>query len=142
MGDEIQAMVRDAEENQAADAERKLVIEAKNDADSMIYNTEKSLSEHAKDISDEVTSEIKAKIAELKEALEVDEPSAETIKEKTAELQTTAQKIGEEMRKKSDAAEGEANKENVQEAEFKEKADSDKEKEGSRRKRRAVARHR
>merc|ERR1712146_455990 len=95
MGDEIQAMVRDAEENQAADAERKLVIEAKNDADSMIYNTEKSLSEHAKDISDEVTLEIKAKITELKEALEVDEPSAETIKEKTAELQTTAQKIGE-----------------------------------------------
>merc|ERR1712146_581816 len=90
-------MVRDAEENQAADAERKLEIEAKN--------------------------------TELKEALEVDEPSAETIKEKTAELQTTAQKIGEEMRKKSDAAEGEANKENVQEAEFKEKADSDKEKE-------------
>merc|ERR1712146_668677 len=41
LSEEIQAMVRDAEENQAADAQRKLVIEAKNEADSAVYNTEK-----------------------------------------------------------------------------------------------------
>jgi len=130
--EEIQAMVRDAEENQAADAQRKLVIEAKNEADSAIYNTEKSLSDHGKDVGDEIVSEIRAKITELKETLEAEEPVVDTIKEKTAELQTTAQKIGEEMRKKSDAAEGasaEANKENVTEAEFKEKASENKEEE-------------
>merc|ERR1712196_301517 len=97
--EEIQAMVRDAEENQAADAQRKLVIEAKNEADSAIYNTEKSLSDHGKDVGDEIVSEIRAKITELKETLEAEEPVVDTIKEKTAELQTTAQKIGEEMRK-------------------------------------------
>ena len=72
------------------------------------------------------------KIAELKEALEADEPNVDTIKETTAALQTVAQKIGEEMRKKSDAAEGEsadANKENVTEAEFKEK-EAEKKEEG------------
>merc|ERR1712224_912433 len=67
--DEIQAMVRDAEDNQAADAQRKLVIEAKNEADSAIYNTEKSLTDHGKEVGDEITGEIRAKIAELKEAL-------------------------------------------------------------------------
>ena len=130
--DEIQAMVRDAEDNQAADAQRKLVIEAKNEADSAIYNTEKSLTDHGKEVGDEITGEIRAKIAELKEALEADEPNVDTIKETTAALQTVAQKIGEEMRKKSDAAEGEsadANKENVTEAEFKEK-EAEKKEEG------------
>jgi len=132
--EEIQAMVRDAEENQAADAQRKLVIEAKNEADSVIYNTEKSLTEHGKEVGEEIVAEIQSKIKVLKEALEGDEPSPDAIKEKTAELQTAAQKIGEEMRKKSDAAEGEAGKENVTEAEFKEKSAENKEepkKEGS-----------
>merc|ERR1712196_321257 len=81
--------------NQAADAQRKLVIEAKNEADSAIYNTEKSLTDHGKEVGDEITGEIRAKIAELKEALEVDEPNVDTIKEATAALQTVAQKIGE-----------------------------------------------
>merc|ERR1711988_1917053 len=60
--DEIQAMVRDAEENQAADAQRKLVIEAKNEADSVIYNTEKSLTEHGKEVGEEIVAEIRSKI--------------------------------------------------------------------------------
>merc|ERR1712196_623351 len=58
------------DEIQAADAQRKLVIEAKNEADSAIYNTEKSLTDHGKEVGDEITGEIRAKIAELKEALE------------------------------------------------------------------------
>merc|ERR1719284_1392353 len=126
--EEIQAMVRDAEENQAADAQRKLVIEAKNEADSAIYNTEKSLTEHEKAISAETATEIRSKIAALKETLEADEPSVDTIKEKTAEVQTAAQKIGEAMRKQSDEAD--ANKENVTDAEFKEKGGEEKKEEG------------
>merc|ERR1712146_478783 len=68
--EEIQAMVRDAEENQAADAQRKLVIDAKNEADSVIYNTEKSLNDHGKDVGEEIVTEIRLKITELKETLE------------------------------------------------------------------------
>merc|ERR1712164_190535 len=67
--DEINKMVQDAEENAAADAERKKLAEAKNEIDSLIYTTEKSLSEYGKKISKEDNEEIKSKVNDLKELL-------------------------------------------------------------------------
>jgi len=52
--DEIENMVREAEENAAADENRKALVEARNDVDSLVFSTEKSLSEHGDKISDEV----------------------------------------------------------------------------------------
>ena len=128
--DEIQAMVRDAEENADADAARKVAIEAKNEADSAIYNTEKSLTEHGDKVGKEIVDEIKAKVAELKElvAVEAGEMDGETIKEKTAELTTAAQKIGEALRAASDAEGGEKKQgeEPAPDAEFKEKKGDEK----------------
>merc|ERR1712187_668679 len=52
--DDIEKMVQDAEANSEADAKRRQVIEAKNEIDSLVYSTEKSLSEHGEKIDAEI----------------------------------------------------------------------------------------
>lgn len=129
--DEIQNMVKDAEAHKAADEERKKLIEARNEADSLVYSTEKSLTEHGAKLSDEVKDEIQNTIAEAKKALEGED--AELLQEKVKALQQAALKIGEAIYGKGGAgaggptgeggegATGAGDKENVQDAEFKEK---------------------
>ena len=73
-------MVRDAEEHKAADEARKKLIEARNEADSLIYSTEKSLEEHGAKLSDEVKAQIAGTVEEAKKALEGED--AELISEK------------------------------------------------------------
>merc|ERR1711904_231520 len=63
--DEINKMVQDAEENAAADAERKKLAEAKNEADALVYTSKKSLEEHGDKLDGETKSEVEAKIAAL-----------------------------------------------------------------------------
>ncbi len=140
--DEIQNMVKDAESHKASDEERKKLIEARNEADSLIYSTEKSLGEHGGKLSEEVKAQITATLEEARKALEGED--AEAIQEKVKALQQAALKIGEAIyggQKGGGAAaggeggeggeagkgEGEADKdkENVQDAEFKEKEKDD-----------------
>ncbi len=101
--DEINRMVKDAEANAAADKEKREAVDAKNDADSLIYATEKSL----KDLGDKVSGADKQKIedavAALKKALETDNTS--DIKAKTEELKQASYKIAEEVYKQQ-AAQG------------------------------------
>ena len=61
--DEINKMVQDAEENAAADAERKKLAEAKNEADALVYTSKKSLEEHGDKLDGETKSEVEAKIS-------------------------------------------------------------------------------
>merc|ERR1711939_1291410 len=61
--DEINKMVQDAEENAAADAERKKLAEAKNEADALVYTSKKSLDEHGDKLDSETKSEVEAKIS-------------------------------------------------------------------------------
>merc|ERR1712097_220748 len=109
--DEINKMVQDAEENAAADAERKKLAEAKNEADALVYTSKKSLEEHGDKLDGE------AKISAL-EGLG-DDASADDLRAKIDELQAVAQKIGEQVYQASQESSGEEAKD----AEFSEKAE-------------------
>ena len=99
---EIERMVKEAEANAEADKAKREGVDARNNADSMIYATEKTL----KDLGDKVDSAEKQKIenavAELKKALESD--NTEEIKAKTEALQQASYKIAEELYKQQGAA--------------------------------------
>ena len=95
--EEIEKMVKDAELNAEKDKEKKELIDVKNNADSLIYGTEKSLTDHGDKVSDDDKKEIADAIVELKAALEQEDSKA--IKEKTDLLSQKAQKLGEAVYK-------------------------------------------
>ncbi|MBD9074596.1 molecular chaperone DnaK [bacterium] len=89
--EEIDKMMKDAEANKEADEKRKQEVDAKNDADALIFQTEKAI----KDLGDKVDSkdkeEAEGKIKELKEAIEKND--IEDIKKKTESLNEVAMKL-------------------------------------------------
>lgn len=95
--EDIERMVGEAENFAAADKEKKLVIEAKNDADSILYSSEKTLLEYKDKIGAEDATAIQTAIDELRAAVEKEE--LEEIKEKTNALQGATMKIGESIYK-------------------------------------------
>ena len=95
--EEIEKMVKDAELNAEKDKEKKELIDVKNNADSLIYGTEKSLTDHGDKVSDDDKKEIADAIVELKAALEQEDSKA--IKEKTDILSQKSQKLGEAVYK-------------------------------------------
>jgi molecular chaperone DnaK len=133
--EEIEKMVKDAEEHAEDDKRRREVIEAKNQADSLIYSTEKALGEHGDKIDASDKSQIESTIGELKAAMEAEDP--EQIKEKTQELATVSMKLGEAMYKDQaggddsgaggDGTTSGASQEDVVDADF-EEVDDDKKK--------------
>ena len=80
------------------------MAEARNQCDSMIHMTKKSMSEYGKELSDEEKSKIEAAIKEAEEAIR--DGSLDTIKAKTEALATAAQKLGEKMYAKQQAEAG------------------------------------
>lgn len=96
---DIEKMIREAELNQEKDKKKRETIELKNTADSLIYNSEKSLKEYKDKIPAEVSSEIQADIDSLKKAVESQDPNPEDLKAKVDKLQQVALKIGEHMAK-------------------------------------------
>ncbi len=130
--DDINKMVKDAEQNAAEDKKRREKIEAKNHADSLIYSAEKSLKEHGDKVSSDVKSKIEADIESLKQAINGD--NTDEIKAKTESLMQSSMAIGEAMYKDQPAAENssetatnDTSSEKVVDAEFEEvKDDQDK----------------
>ena len=106
--DDIEQMVQDAEAHADEDKERKEMVEARNQADTMVHSTEKNLSEYGDKISEEEKIEIEAAVTIVREALENEEANVEELKEKTDVLMQTAMKLGEAMYKASqeEGAEG------------------------------------
>jgi len=122
--DEINKMVQDAEENASADAERKKLAEAKNEADALVYTSKKSLDEHGDKLDEETKTEVAAKIAAL-EGLG-DEASADDLTTAIAELQAVAQKIGEQVYAATQDSSGDAAQDaGAKDAEFEEKPKDD-----------------
>ena len=101
--DEINKMVKDAEANAASDKAKRESIDAKNEADSLIYATEKSVKELGDKVSDADKQKIEEASAALKKALQGD--NVEEIKAKTEELKQASYKIAEEVYKQQ-AAQG------------------------------------
>ncbi len=97
--DEINRMVKDAESHADEDRKAKETAEARNEADSLVYSTEKSLSDYGDKISDEDRQKINDAIAEVRSAL--DSGDAEAIKQKTEVLKEASYKLAEEVYKAS-----------------------------------------
>ena len=91
--DDIEQMVKDAEENAEADKERKELIEAKNQAEGLIHGTEKSVEEHGDKVDPTTVEVIELSIKVLKEALETE--NADNIKARSQDLTEAAMKLGE-----------------------------------------------
>ncbi len=92
---DIETMVKDAEEHAADDQKRKEMVEARNQADSLVYTTEKSLAEFGDKIEADEKTAIETGIADLKAAMEGDD--ADAIKAKTEALSQASMKLGEAM---------------------------------------------
>lgn len=108
---EIDKMVKDAELHKEEDAKRKEVIEARNTADSLVYQTEKSLSEVKEGLSDDDRANIQKAIDALKETLKNENASKEEIDAKLKELNDVSHKLAEAMYAKKDGEnKGESNK--------------------------------
>ena len=99
---EIERMVKDAEANAAADKEKREAVDAKNEADGLIYTTEKSLKDLGDKVSDADKQKIEDAMAALKKALESE--NTQDIKAKTEELKQASYKIAEELYKQQGAA--------------------------------------
>jgi molecular chaperone DnaK len=93
--EEIQRMVREAEEHAEEDRRMKEAAEARNEADSLIYNTEKTLREFGDKVSSEDRKRIEAAISDLRSVM--DSRDAAKIREKTEVLKQAAYRISEEV---------------------------------------------
>ena len=93
--EEIEQMVADAEEHAEEDTQKKEEAEARNDADSLIYSTEKSLNEYGDKISEEDRNEVQSAIAKLRETL--NGSNVEAIKAEIDALTQASHKLAEVM---------------------------------------------
>ncbi|MGE0642878.1 MAG: molecular chaperone DnaK [Nitrospira sp.] len=102
--EEVEKLVRDAQSHTEDDKKRRKLAEAKNQADNLVYQTEKNLSEYGDKVSDEEKTKIQDAVAAVKKALEGADPEA--IESATQTLMTTSHKLAEEMYKKAAASPG------------------------------------
>jgi molecular chaperone DnaK len=94
---DIEKMVKDAEANAEADKKRREGVEAKNQAESLIHSTEKSLKDYGDKVSEADRGAIQAAIESLKSAIEPVDADPEDIKAKTQNLLEVSMKLGQAM---------------------------------------------
>ncbi len=104
--DDIERMVKDAEENADADKKRRELVEAKNQAESLIHSTEKSMDEHGDKVDPTTIEAIELAIAALKDDLEGED--ADKIKSGIQNVTEAAMKLGEAIYKSQAEQSGEA----------------------------------
>ncbi len=135
---EIDRMVKEAEDNAEADKEKREAIDARNQAESMIHGAEKSLSDLGDKAEANTKKEVEDAVAELKTALEGEDISI--IKEKTSSLSAVMMKMGEAAYKANEANNAESadnandtaeSKEDVVDADFEEVKDNEEKKDAS-----------
>jgi molecular chaperone DnaK len=95
--EEIQKMVKEAEANKEADKKKREAVDARNQADSLIFSTEKSLKEHGDKVSEEEKKAIETSISDLRNALKGTD--VEEVKKKTQSLIQVSMKLGEAVYK-------------------------------------------
>ena len=106
--EEIQKMVKDAEANKEADKKARENVDARNQADSLIFSTEKSLKEHGDKISEEEKKAIENGISDLRNALKGTD--TEDVKKKTQNLVQVSMKLGEAVYKSQQKDQGQTGK--------------------------------
>lgn len=105
--EDIEAMVQDAEANAEADKDRKELVEARNQAESLIHSTEKSMEEHSDKVDPTTIEAIELAIAALKDDLEDEKANADKIKSGVQNVTEAAMKLGEAIYKASAEEAGE-----------------------------------
>ncbi|MEG3662905.1 molecular chaperone DnaK [Celeribacter halophilus] len=104
--EDIEKMVKDAEENAEADKKRKDLVEAKNQAESLIHSTEKSMEEHGDKVDPTTIEAIELAIAALKDQLETEDP--DKIRSGIQNVTDAAMKLGEAIYKAEQEKSGNA----------------------------------
>jgi molecular chaperone DnaK len=102
--DEVEKMAKDAESHAADDRKQRDTIEAKNKADAMVYNVEKTLKEHRGKVSEAEAKEIEDALAETKKAINENDP--DRINAATDRLTTASHKLAEAMYKSASSQPG------------------------------------
>jgi len=97
--EDIERMVKEAEENAEADKKKREIVDARNQADSLVNETEKNLKEHGDKVPESDKNKIEVDIEELKKVKDSD--NLEAIKSKTEELVQSSLKLGEAIYKQS-----------------------------------------
>jgi molecular chaperone DnaK len=100
--DDIDKMVKEAEAHAEEDRKRREAVELRNEADNLVFRTEKLLSENADKINDDVKKPVEEAIAELKTALEGEDNDA--VKAAVEKLNTTSAQLGQAMYAAAQAA--------------------------------------
>jgi molecular chaperone DnaK len=100
--DEVSKMVRDAEAHAEEDRKHREEVEARNQADSLVYQAEKVLQENADKIDASVRSEVESKIEPVKQAIK--DNDVERMRSTSQELATAMQKIGEAVYRQAQGA--------------------------------------
>jgi molecular chaperone DnaK len=95
--DEIDRMVKEAEQYAEEDARRRETVETRNQADSLVYSTEKFLGENGDKIPDEVKTEVQADVDALKAVLANEEATSEELTAGVTKLGESSQKMGAAM---------------------------------------------
>ncbi|MGG6898637.1 MULTISPECIES: molecular chaperone DnaK [Rhizobium] len=122
---DIEKMVKDAEAHAAEDKKRREGVEAKNQAESLIHSSEKSLKDYGDKVTEADRTAISDAIAALKTATEASEPNADDIKAKTQTLMEVSMKLGQAIyeSQQAEAASGDhsaAGKDDVVDADYEE----------------------
>lgn len=134
--EEVEKMTKEAEMHAKEDEEKKAEVEARNQADSLIFTAEKSLKDAGDKVNADLKKEVEDKIAELKKIL--DTGSIEELETKTKELSDSLQKVGQTMYQSQKTEDGgqktdagdEKSEEATGDGEKKEKKDKDEPVEG------------
>jgi len=101
--DDIDRMMRDAEQYAEEDRKRRESAEARNQADTLVYSTEKFLADNGDKVPDDVKTEVQSAVDDVKKALEADDVDA--IKRSVETLATVSQKMGSAMYANTQAGE-------------------------------------
>ena len=126
---EINDMMQDAEANAEADKQRKELVEAKNNGEALIHQTEKQVAEFGEKVDGQIKTDIEVAVGDLKTSLESDDVA--DIQAKTQSLMTAAMKLGEAIyaEQQEEAAAGDAMADaaadDVMDADFEEVADDE-----------------
>lgn len=99
--EEVEQLVKDAQAHSEEDKKRRDAVEIRNQADNLIYTTEKNLNEHGDKIEEDEKTKITEAIAAMRTSMEGDDP--ETMKTAMEALTTASHKLAEEMYKKAAA---------------------------------------
>jgi molecular chaperone DnaK len=104
--EEIKQMIRDAESHAEEDKKRRETIEARNQLDSLIYQTEKSLADHGSNVDATEKARLESAVADAKKTLEKTDVSAQELRDATNQLSQASHKLAEAMYAKASAAPG------------------------------------